>query len=286
MRFHVLPIFLLNTYTTRYASRMHYSLNMKIKADKFKKLDKQFKSVSFKPKSDNQQKYVEYLNNKDISLILAIGPAGTGKTLFACMQAIQSLKNGEVNKIIITRPTVTVGEEELGYLPGNIMKKMEPWTQPIFDVFLQYFSKHEIDDYLFNGIIEVSPLAYMRGRTFRNAFVIADEMQNSLPSQMNMFVTRAGENSKMVITGDLNQSDKTDMNGLYNLMNKIDDYPNKEEVNESIKIIQFSNKDIERSKIVQLMVNIYSNYPRKQIMNNSKNFNNDAALIPRHHLIL
>jgi phosphate starvation-inducible PhoH-like protein len=259
---------------------------MKIKADKFKKLDKQFKSVSFKPKSDNQQKYVEYLNNKDISLILAIGPAGTGKTLFACMQAIQSLKNGEVNKIIITRPTVTVGEEELGYLPGNIMKKMEPWTQPIFDVFLQYFSKHEIDDYLFNGIIEVSPLAYMRGRTFRNAFVIADEMQNSLPSQMNMFVTRAGENSKMVITGDLNQSDKTDMNGLYNLMNKIDDYPNKEEVNESIKIIQFSNKDIERSKIVQLMVNIYSNYPRKQIMNNSKNFNNDAALIPRHHLIL
>jgi phosphate starvation-inducible PhoH-like protein len=161
------------------------------------------------------------------------------------------------------------------------MKKMEPWTQPIFDIFLQYFSKGEIDNYLYSGIIEVSPLAYMRGRTFRNAFVIGDEMQNSSPEQMNMFVTRAGENSKIVITGDLNQSDKHEMNGLYNLMIKIDNYQNKEEINASIKIIQFLNEDIERSKLVQLMVKIYSDVHRNPI---NKSGNNDAALIPKHHM--
>ena len=283
MRLPLLLMAIPNNRAIRYLSHIS-SLDMKVKVDKIKRLDKLNQPILYTPKSNNQQKYMEYLNNKDIPLILAVGPAGTGKTLFACMQAIQSFKKGEINKIIITRPTVTVGQEELGYLPGNIIKKMEPWTQPIFDIFLQSFSKSEIDDYLYSGIIEVSPLAYMRGRTFRNAFIIGDEMQNSSPEQMAMFVTRIGENSKLVITGDLNQSDKPhQMNGLYNLMMKIDDYPNKEEINTSIKIIQFLNEDIERSKIVQLMVNIYSKSPRKPI---NRAGNDDAALIPKHHLIL
>jgi phosphate starvation-inducible protein PhoH len=143
----------------RHASQIS-SLTMKSKIhkmDKFIKMEKFNRIDNFKtlytPKSENQKLYVDCLKNKDIPLVLAIGPAGTGKTLFACMQAIHSLKNGEINKIIITRPTVSVGEEEFGFLPGNIMKKMEPWTQPIFDIFLQQFSKSEIDDFLYNGMI-------------------------------------------------------------------------------------------------------------------------------------
>ena len=203
----------------------------------------------------------------------------------------------QINKIIITRPIIGVGDEELGFLPGNMMKKMEPWTQPIFDVFLQYFTKAEIDHFLYNGNIEISPLAFMRGRTFRNAFVIADEMQNTTPSQMAMFVTRFGENSKGVITGDLNQSDKNgqgQVNGLYHLLQKMERYSgngNREELERIVKVIRFDEKDVERSKLVGLMVNVYG--PNNQNTNTNANINkriplsrdnDDAALIPRHHM--
>ena len=256
----------------------------------------------YKPKSENQQKYMDYLKNENVSLILSVGPAGTGKTMFACLEAIQLLKNDKINKIIITRPIIGVGDEELGFLPGNMMKKMEPWTQPIFDVFLQYFTKAEIDHFLYNGNIEISPLAFMRGRTFRNAFVIADEMQNTSPSQMAMFVTRFGENSKGVITGDLNQSDKNgqgQVNGLYHLLQKMERYTdNREDLERMVKIIRFDEKDVERSKLVGLMVNVYGNNNVMEDRNNanintnantnakisfSRN-NDDAALIPRHHM--
>lgn len=257
----------------------------------------------YKPKSENQQKYMDYLKNENVSLILSVGPAGTGKTMFACLEAIQLLKNDKINKIIITRPIIGVGDEELGFLPGNMMKKMEPWTQPIFDVFLQYFTKAEIDHFLYNGNIEISPLAFMRGRTFRNAFVIADEMQNTTPSQMAMFVTRFGENSKGVITGDLNQSDKNgqgEMNGLYHLLQKMERYNdngNREELERMVKVIRFDEKDVERSKLVGLMVNIYGNNNVIEDRNSNTNANtnitkriplqrenDDAALIPRHHM--
>ena len=207
--------------------------------------------------------------------------------------------NDKINKIIITRPIIGVGDEELGFLPGNMMKKMEPWTQPIFDVFLQYFTKAEIDHFLYNGNIEISPLAFMRGRTFRNAFVIADEMQNTSPSQMAMFVTRFGENSKGVITGDLNQSDKNgqgQVNGLYHLLQKMERYTDKELLERMVKVIRFDEKDVERSKLVGLMVNVYGNNNVMEDRNNanintnantkisfSRN-NDDAALIPRHHM--
>ena len=249
----------------------------------------------YKPKSENQQKYVDYLKNENVSLILSVGPAGTGKTMFACLEAIQLLKNDKINKIIITRPIIGVGDEELGFLPGNMMKKMEPWTQPIFDVFLQYFTKAEIDLFLYNGNIEISPLAFMRGRTFRNAFVIADEMQNTSPSQMAMFVTRFGENSKGVITGDLNQSDKNgqgQVNGLYHLLQKMESYTGKEELERMVKIIRFDEKDVERSKLVGLMVNVYGNNNLNNQNTNSNinkritisRNNDDAALIHKHHM--
>ena len=217
-------------------------------------------SITYKPKNINQEKYVKYLNNDTNKLIVAIGPAGTGKTIFACLKAIELLKSGNINKIIITRPAVSV-DEEIGFLPGNIIKKMDPWTKPIFDIFLEYYSKNELDSLLNRNIIEICPLAFMRGRTFKNAFIIADEMQNSSPNQMKMLTTRIGIQTKMVITGDLMQSDLYKNNGLYDFIEKVNlfekyncFYENSEN---SVKIIKFDSQDIERSDIVQKVIDIY-----------------------------
>ena len=252
----------------------------------------------YAPKSLNQEKYIEYLNDENIDLILAIGPAGTGKTLFACLKAISQLRNGEINKLVVTRPVVTV-EEEIGFLPGNLVKKMDPWTRPIFDLFLEFFSKSELDNYIHNNIIEISPLAFMRGRTFKNSFIIADEMQNSSPNQMKMLTTRIGINSKMVITGDLNQTDISHTNGLKDFLNRILDYKNGTDVAlENIKIVEFEKHDIERSEIVKKIIDIYDYDKKNNNINFSKNVTslnmainskdycnlNDAALIPKNQM--
>jgi phosphate starvation-inducible PhoH-like protein len=266
----------------------------------------------YTPKNINQKNLVNYLDDKTSKIVISLGPAGTGKTLFSCQKAISELKKEEINKIIITRPVVTV-EEEIGFLPGNIIKKMDPWTKPIFDIFLEYYSKTELDFMLSTGKIEICPLAFMRGRTFKDSFILADEMQNSSPSQMKMLSTRVGDNSKLVITGDLNQSDILKENGLYDLVSKVERYNN----TEMIKIVRFGNSDVERSEIVKKIIEIY-NYvkpadkvttPEKVIEfkndtitkneNNTINSvapskminqikspanNNDAALIPKHHV--
>jgi phosphate starvation-inducible PhoH-like protein len=215
------------------------------------------------PKTENQIKYVDELSNSNNTIIVVLGPAGTGKTLFACSEAIRQLKSGMIDKIIITRPLVTV-EEDLGFLPGNINKKMDPWTRPLFDIFLEVYSQREIDLMITNNVIEISPLAYMRGRTFKNAFIIADEMQNSSPNQMMMLTTRIGTNSKMVITGDLKQSDKGENSGLFDFIKRYDIYKKynlgekKEEVDEkNIEVIYLENKDIERNPIVKKVIDIY-----------------------------
>lgn len=215
------------------------------------------------PKTENQIKYVDKLSNENNTIIVALGPAGTGKTLFACSEAIKQLKIGMVDKIIITRPLVTV-EEDLGFLPGNINKKMDPWTRPIFDIFLEVFSQREIDVMMINNVIEISPLAYMRGRTFKNAFIIADEMQNSSPNQMMMLTTRIGFNSKMVITGDLKQTDKGDKSGLSDFVNRFEIYK-KYDINaqknstdnKNIEVIYLGKSDIERNPIVKKIIDIY-----------------------------
>ena len=256
----------------------------------------------YNARSKNQEKYIDYLNDDNLKMIIAVGPAGTGKTLFACLKAITQLKNGEINKLVITRPVVTV-EEEIGFLPGNIVKKMDPWTRPIFDLFLEFFSKTEMDNFINSNKIEISPLAFMRGRTFKNSFIIADEMQNSSPNQMKMLTTRIGINSKMVITGDLNQSDIKNDNGLGDLINKINIYNNYSyEKNNLIKIVDFEKRDIERSEIVKKIIDIYDfdikNLNNSNISNNNNSTNtnkttskkivekknDDAALIPKHHI--
>ena len=212
----------------------------------------------YKPKSINQQKYLQAIENDNTKLVIVNGPAGTGKTLFACINAIELLKNNNVDKIILTRPLVSV-EEEIGFLPGNINQKMDPWTKPILDIFSEYYKAPEIENMIYNNILEIIPLGLMRGRTFKNSYIIADEMQNSTPNQMKMITTRIGENSKMIITGDLNQSDLQEKNGLYDLINKYEVYNNNNnELDELIQFIKLENTDIERSQIVKTIMNIYS----------------------------
>jgi phosphate starvation-inducible PhoH-like protein len=264
---------------------------------------------TYLPKTYNQGLYVDYLNNKNNDLIFAIGPAGSGKTMFACITAIELLRKNNIQKIIITRPVVPV-EEDIGFLPGSIVKKMDPWTRPIFDLFLEYYSQNEINTMINNGVIEISPLAYMRGRTFKNAFIIADEMQNSSPNQMMMLTTRIGTDSRMVITGDLAQSDKLYDNGLRDFITKYNYYDkNMNQTlslcnNNSIKIIELNNSDIMRSVIVEKVLHIYDynvKYNKPDLIKNTTNvynktkiytnviFNksnrndNDAALIPKNH---
>jgi phosphate starvation-inducible PhoH-like protein len=210
---------------------------------------------SYSPKGYNQQLYVDTLNKPSNKLLFVVGPAGTGKTMFACLKAAELLKSGEINKVIVTRPIVTV-DEDLGFLPGNIAKKMDPWTRPLFDLFLEYYTKTELDNLINSNVIEISPLAYMRGRTFKHAFIIADEMQNSSPSQMKMLTTRIGTNSRMVITGDLKQTDRTTDNGLKDILAKFNNYKRNREDN-LIKIIEMQNSDIERSEIVRKIIDIY-----------------------------
>jgi len=211
-------------------------------------------SPMYRPKTPTQKLYTEYLENRNVSIILASGPAGTGKTLFACVNAINELKSGNINRIVITRPLITVEEEEIGFLPGNINKKMDPWTRPIMDIFEEFYSKKDIEAMLYANTLEISPLAYMRGRTFKNAYIIADEMQNSSPNQMLMLLTRIGTKSRMIITGDVKQTDKKDRCGLSDIIRR---YKTSSEKTDDIRLIEFGNSDIERNPVIKSIMRLY-----------------------------
>ena len=208
--------------------------------------------VNIVPRNLSQETYLEMLKNPRKFIVFAIGPAGTGKTMLAVQMAIKLFKEGAISKIIVTRPAVSVDEEH-GFLPGTLNQKMEPWTRPIFDVFEEYYHPREIADMLDDGVIEISPLAYMRGRTFKNAFVIADEMQNATPSQMKMLLTRIGENSRMVVTGDLNQADRPRENGLLEFCSLFDEGGDFR----MIAMARFETKDVERHPVVKEVLKIY-----------------------------
>ena len=239
----------------------------------------------YQPRTENQVKYVEHLNNPDISVVGGFGPAGTGKTLFACHAAVGALKAGSVDKIIITRPLISVDDEQLGFLPGSIVNKMDPWTRPIFDILGEFYSVNQIRVMVENGVIEISPLAYMRGRTFKRCFIIADEMQNSSPNQMLMMLTRIGDDSKLVITGDLKQSDRSGVNGLCDFIEKLrmrgDD--------SLIQFIELGAVDIQRSPIVSRIIDIYDSKNNKivgceeAIQLKKKYVISDAAIIPKDY---
>ena len=235
--------------------RRTFSLDVKRKDSKRElQLYEERQKNIYLPKTSNQQTYVDYMENRNVSVVFGVGPAGSGKTLFACSSAIQELKQGYVDRIIITRPTISV-DEELGFLPGSIEQKMNPWTRPIFDIFSEFVSLSEIKHMVDNGVIEISPLAFMRGRTFKRCFIIADEMQNSSPKQMKMLLTRLGEDSRMVVTGDLKQSDRSNDNGLYDFINRFQmvESPN------SIQYVKLNDHDIQRSAVVSSILKIYDN---------------------------
>lgn len=218
-----------------------------------------YDNLKYNPKTPNQKEYKKSLYDKNIDLLFCTGPAGTGKTLFACQYAIDTLKKKEINKIIITRPTVSI-EENMGYLPGDIKAKMHPFTIPIFDIFTEYYTKKELDLMIHENIIEIAPLCYMQGRTFKNSIIIADEMQNSSPLQMFMLLTRLGVNSKMIVTGDPMQT-KESNNGLSSIIKKLEDkYINIKNMNNNkINMIKLENNDIQRSYIVSIIEDLYNN---------------------------
>ena len=207
--------------------------------------------VTLLPRNKHQETYLQKLEDDSKNIVFAIGPAGTGKTIMAVMHGVKLMQEGVIEKIIVTRPAVSV-DEDLGFLPGTLNEKMAPWTRPIFDVLGEYYDQKTIESYLYEGIIEISPLAYMRGRTFKNAYIIADEMQNATQNQMKMLLTRLGENSKMVVTGDLAQADRLRDNGLIDFIEKI-----KGHRLSHIDVVQFDHKDIERHDAVKEVLEVY-----------------------------
>jgi phosphate starvation-inducible PhoH-like protein len=208
--------------------------------------------VVISARNSNQKIYLSKLHDESKSIVFAIGPAGTGKTLLAVQNGIKLFQEGLVDRIVVTRPAVSV-DEDLGFLPGDLNEKMAPWTRPIFDVFAEYYKQADIKKMLDEGVIEISPLAYMRGRTFKNAYIVADEMQNATVNQMKMLLTRLGENSKMVVTGDLAQADRLNDNGLVDFCNLLADKKGMRHID----IVRFDATDIERHEAVKEVLEIY-----------------------------
>ena len=208
--------------------------------------------VSLYARNSTQQVYLDKLQDDSKSIVFAVGPAGTGKTMLAVQVGIKLFQEGIVDKLIVTRPAVSV-DEDLGFLPGTLNEKMAPWTRPIFDVLGEYYQAKDIAKMLEEGVIEISPLAYMRGRTFKNAYIIADEMQNATQNQMKMLLTRLGEHSKMVVTGDLNQADRLDNNGLSEFCQLMQNFSKLKHIDS----VEFTAKEIERHNAVKEVLAVY-----------------------------
>ena len=226
--------------------------NNTVRMDLYQK--QQPRPITLIPKSLTQEKYIDLLTDPERLIVFATGPAGTGKTMLAVLAALKAFRSGEIDRIVVTRPAVGVDDEQHGFLPGDLNEKMAPWTRPIFDIIGEYYRQSEIARMLDDNQIEISPLAYMRGRTFKNSWIIADEMQNATPSQMKMLLTRLGEGSKMVVTGDTRQADRReDDNGLLNFQRLVDDYRSCKYVSG----IEFDHRDIQRHPAVLEILKIY-----------------------------
>lgn len=217
------------------------------------------KGKPIKAKTLGQQKYVNEIKKNTVTL--GIGPAGTGKTFLAVAMAVKSLRNKEVSRIILTRPAVEAGER-LGFLPGDLQSKIDPYLRPLYDSLYELLGPETCARYMEKMVIEIAPLAYMRGRTLDDSFIILDEAQNTTPEQMKMFLTRIGYNSKVVVTGDLSQTDlpngkKSGLAEAVKILKNIDD----------IAIHSFTEKDVVRHKLVQKIIVAYDKY-EKEMKNN------------------
>ena len=211
---------------------------------------------AIRPKTFNQKKYVEAIDNHTV--VFGIGPAGSGKTYLAVAKAVQALQAKQVNRIVLTRPAVEAGEH-LGFLPGTLSEKIDPYLRPLYDALQDMIEPEKIPKLMTNGSIEVAPLAYMRGRTLNDSFIILDEAQNTSPEQMKMFLTRLGFGSKMVVTGDVTQIDlpsgtKSGLKVVQDILNEVDD----------LKFINLTSSDIVRHKLVSRIVEAYEYWDSKK----------------------
>jgi phosphate starvation-inducible PhoH-like protein len=208
------------------------------------------------PKTVNQKRYLDAIRHNTITV--GIGPAGTGKSFLAVAMAVAALSRREVNRIVLTRPAVEAGER-LGFLPGDVMAKVDPYLRPLFDALYAMLEPERVNQHLERGVIEVAPLAFMRGRTLSDAFIILDEAQNTTPEQMKMFLTRLGFNSKMVVTGDITQIDleRDQRSGLLvvsEILGEVDD----------IEFVRLQPEDVVRHKLVQRIVAAYDEHASQQ----------------------
>jgi phosphate starvation-inducible PhoH-like protein len=212
------------------------------------------RSTRVAPKTVNQKRYVDSIRRNTITF--GIGPAGTGKTYLAMAMATAALSRRDVNRIILTRPAVEAGER-LGFLPGNLMEKVDPYLRPLFDALYDMLEADRVNSYLDKGVIEVAPLAFMRGRTLNDSFIILDEAQNTTPEQMKMFLTRLGFNSTMVVTGDITQIDlpgdqRSGLIVVREILGTLHD----------IEFVNFTGEDVVRHKLVQRIVNAYADHAK------------------------
>jgi len=238
----------------KHRSNSHSFQNNVTNIEPFLQHPEKKRKVEIIPRNLNQERYLELLLDNDTSIIIATGPAGTGKTLLAMQAAIRALKNKEIDKIVVTRPAVGVENEKHGFLPGSLTQKMEPWTKPLFDVLHEYYTTRDTASMLESDVIEICPLAFMRGRTFKNSLIIADEMQNATPNQMKMLLTRIGEGSRIIVTGDVKQTDRKEgENGLLDFNNLVNRFRDSDHVG----VIEFTGADIERHPAVEEVLRIY-----------------------------
>ncbi|MEM5877539.1 MAG: PhoH family protein [Candidatus Aenigmatarchaeota archaeon] len=243
-----------NRKTEKYLKNQKFKNPKIIEIYKIRGLNENVKNqIKIIPKSINQEKYLLELEDESKPIVVAVGPAGTGKTLLATLWAIKGLRSKKFSKIVISRPNIAVDDKDIGFLPGDILKKMTPWMLPILDIFKEYYSISELEDMLKNEIIEICPIAYIRGRTFKNSVVIIDEAQGTTPNSMLSILTRIGEGSKMIITGDIKQTDRGGDNGLQIFIDKI----KSREGTKHISLVEFNERDIERHPAVREILELF-----------------------------
>ena len=210
--------------------------------------------IDIVPRTRNQERLVLALQDDSQHIVVTAGPAGTGKTFLAMLAAVKAFRNGDVDRIVLTRPAVGVEGEEHGFLPGDLNQKMDPWVRPLTDILREYYRQPDIAAMIAEQTIEIAPLGFMRGRTFKNCYIIADEMQNATPNQCKMLMTRIGENSKIVITGDIEQADRIKgNNGLADLCERLGEGGVK-----GIAVCDLDDRDIQRHKIISSVLNLYA----------------------------
>ena len=205
------------------------------------------------PRTRNQERLVMALQDASEHIVVTVGPAGTGKTYLAMLAAVRAFREGACERIVLTRPAVAVEDEQHGFLPGSLTAKMEPWTRPLMDVLREYYRPQDILDMIEDQTIEIAPLGFMRGRTFKNSWIIADEMQNATPAQCKMLMTRIGSGSKIVITGDTDQTDRQLAdNGLADILTRL-----KKGGVKGISLCEFESKDIQRHHLITHILRMY-----------------------------